>query len=297
MKRKKQKAVPDAFLLDTFNRSKCRSEREYWDARRQYEWHYFTELYRQRAEIQSDLIAALSETALAEIELRSWHRAVTARYALDPLNSTGSLRSPPGGRFNVGDSLSHALRPFPALYVADQRVVALAEFFQVQDMLKKGGLSPDELALRPKDGVAIFPIKGRLERVFDLRDPKTLRPFVSALGNVKLPRSIIEQARHLGLAAPTLTTQVRQLYRSLLAKEWRSMGLALGVPSNSQILGELLATGGFQGVLYPSARKSGACLAIFIENLRGEAFVELSCDVPAECHRRRLDEKERRSGL
>ena len=62
------------------------------------------------------------------------------------------------------------------------------------------------------------------------------------------------------------------------------------VPANSQVFGRMLIEAGFEGVLYPSSKGAGKCIALFPEVLvNSESYVELSDPTPAQLGHRRLD--------
>jgi hypothetical protein len=61
--------------------------------------------------------------------------------------------------------------------------------------------------------------------------------------------------------------------------------------SNSQIFGKMLRDAGYEGLIYPSVRGTGTCLAIFVENFRNStSFIEVSNPVPPYVKNSRLDQ-------
>jgi len=73
-------------------------------------------------------------------------RIVSGNYSKNPLCSLGSIRRPPGGRFNFG-SISSAIKDFQCLYLASDFETAFAECYhhEYDESVGDGDLSPDEL--------------------------------------------------------------------------------------------------------------------------------------------------------
>lgn len=97
-------------------------------------------------------------------------------------------------------------------------------------------------------------------------------------------------AKRIGIKPPWLVTTPTKLRETLLAPGWRGMPAQFEVPANSQIIGCLLIEAGFEGILYPSSKGKGLCIALFPEVLiNSESYVELIDPVPAHLGHRRLD--------
>ena len=72
---------------------------------------------------------------------------VTYQYSLEPLTCAGSLQAL-GGRFNAGCELdANTMRPWPALYLAQNFETAYREKFQLANDVQVDGLTPQELSL------------------------------------------------------------------------------------------------------------------------------------------------------
>ena len=72
---------------------------------------------------------------------------VTYQYSLEPLTCAGSLQAL-GGRFNAGCELdANTMRPWPALYLAQNFETAYREKFQLASDVQVDGLTPQELSL------------------------------------------------------------------------------------------------------------------------------------------------------
>ncbi len=85
-----------------------------------FHWDYYSDLAFQRSCIYDSLKNSLLERAM-EFQFSRWQRAVTYRYCLEPLSTKGSLVDP-GGRFNIGLIDPSRFPPFPALYVASDKL-------------------------------------------------------------------------------------------------------------------------------------------------------------------------------
>jgi hypothetical protein len=83
---------------------------------------------------------------------------------------------------------------------------------------------------------------------------------------------------------------VKQLLNTLLHEEWRVMPMQFDIPSNPQILGQLVYAAGIEGILYPSVKTEKECLVIYPENFcKSDAYVELDGGAPEGVINRRID--------
>ena len=65
--------------------------------------------------------------------------------------------------------------------------------------------------------------------------------------------------------------------------------MQFGIPAPSQTMAELIKVAGYEGVLYPSSKGSGRCLAVFPESLSDASHIELIGPVPSPATITRLD--------
>ncbi len=80
------------------------------------------------------------------------------------------------------------------------------------------------------------------------------------------------------------------LHDFLMEERWRLQPMHYDIASNPQIFGELLCQAGIQGIVYPSTKASGVCLAVFPTNLTApDVYVEIVPPGPAELQLARLD--------
>ena len=71
---------------------------------------------------------------------------------------------------------------------------------------------------------------------------------------------------------------------------WRQLSESSEAYNVGLLIGRLLIEAGFEGILYPSSKGKGLCIAMFPEVLiNSESYVELSDPAPAHLGHRRLD--------
>ena len=87
----------------------------------------------------------------------------------------------------------------------------------------------------------------------------------------------------------TMTRTGRQLFEMVVNQNWRVLPVQFGLPAPSQILAEMIAAAGFEGVLYGSTKGPGKCVAVFLEQLKADSYVELLDAAPAGVKYSRLD--------
>jgi hypothetical protein len=196
-----------------------------------------------------------------------------------------------GGRFNIGGDLSPKKFPtFPALYIANDLSTAYAEYFGAPKNAAMGGFNGLELALRDPRSFSAVKLRLRLENIFDLTKLSNLTAFAQVVAKFSVPRELQNIARQLGIHSPLLATTPKQLRDTFLSSNWRHYPVQFEVPSNSQVFGRLLNAFGFEGIIYPSSKGTGKCIAVFTQNLTGsDAYVELVDGAPPNVKHTRLD--------
>ena len=133
-------------------------------------------------------------------------------------------------------------------------------------------------------------LEGEIQQLFDLTTLAALRPFARIISQFEMPAELITLAKRIGIKPPWLVTTPAKLRETLLAPAWRGVPAQFEVPANSQVFGRLLIEAGFEGILYPSSKGLGKCIALFPEVLiNSESYVELSDPAPAQLGHRRLD--------
>ncbi|MFC1610832.1 RES family NAD+ phosphorylase [Myxococcota bacterium] len=245
----------------------------------EFQWAFYSELAGQRKQVQDRLLAALTTAAVGPIERSGWQRAVRYKYSLHPLSAVGSLVSPVGGRFNIGDLDPVNFPPFPALYVAADRETA------EQELLCQGnpeaGLTNHDFALTQASSISVVSVDMSLERCIDLRTTPSLHGFVDVVKTFELSSHLKKRARAVKFPEPALVTLPSQLRKSLLDPDWRASPARYDIPANSQLFGQLVYEAGIEGILYPSKMTKKEAIAIFPRNFaNGESWIKIRDDLP-----------------
>jgi len=102
------------------------------------------------------------------------------------------------------------------------------------------------------------------------------------ISKFKIPQSILNSAKQLGIPVPTLIKSPRPLLKSFLAENWRKEPAQFDIPANSQIFGQLAYLAGMDGVVYTSVKTGKNCLAIYPSNFDGRNSVLTLDDEPPE---------------
>lgn len=67
----------------------------------------------------------------------------------------------------------------------------------------------------------------------------------------------------------------------MLEPHWRAWCMQFDIPANCQIFGQLVASSGIEGILYPSKfSKKKNCLAIYPQNFDSSSYVAIEGDMP-----------------
>ena len=245
----------------------------------------------ERRRLRSELIAALQKNPPKNIPVTRWVRIVDYKFSLMPLSSAGSLTEI-GGRFNAGMDLDEGtLKPWPALYLAEDYETAFREKFQLRTTDRIDGLTPQELALENGRSHSTVFLQGQIENVFDMTSSRHLDDIAKVLRKIKLPDRAKSLMTKLGMK-PRDYAMVRTgvaLYDAVLRHNWRIQPVQFGLPSRSHVLAELVRAAGFDAILYKSTMGTGKCLALFPDKLSGESYLELADAAPPEVKFTRLD--------
>jgi RES domain len=244
-----------------------------------------------RRRLRSKLCDALKQAGGVTLDLHSWARTVTYQYSLQPLSCAGSLQSV-GGRFNAGFELDDdTLNPWPALYLAENFETAYREKFQLASTDLTDGLKPDELALEHAVGLTTIFLNGLIENVFDMTSFVTLNSVGRIFREVKIPREASQLANKLKISDSNkiMIQNGQQLHSAVVKNNWRVWPMQFGIPAPSQTLAELIKAAGYEGILYPSSKGPGRCLAVFPQNLSDLSHIDLIGTAPTVETITRLD--------
>ena len=246
----------------------------------------------ERRKLRHQLIEAIKGVGHTALQLDHWVRIVTYQYSLEPLTCAGSLQAL-GGRFNAGYELdANTMRPWPALYIAQNRETAFREKFQLASGEDVDGLTPQDLSLEGTVSHTTVFVNGQLNRVFDMTAFTSLISVAKVLSKIKLPSDVAALARKLKFDRNTflMVKTGQQLFNAAVKQNWRVLPTQFGLPAPSQILAQLIRNAGYEAILYPSSKGSGKCLAVFPTNLGDSSFVQLADLAPAEKTTTRLDQ-------
>jgi hypothetical protein len=237
----------------------------------------------QRHEVRQKLIDAVRDAVPTSVSVEGWCRVVDHQFSIQPLNPVGSLFHV-GGRFNVGRDIPVEVRsPWEALYLASDYETALREKFGLPRSGVTSGLRNEDLALFPsKSHSAVF-LQGRVAHAFDLTDLPSLAPLCRVLSKFSMPPDVTRAMRALGISAKAIQVirSPRTLMKAVMEPNWRQWPAQFDVPSVSQILGGVVLSAGFEGIVYPSSKSGERCLAVFPRNVfHRETYVALSCKPP-----------------
>jgi RES domain-containing protein len=278
----------DPYLLDEFSHQDLGAWKRNSALLHQYRVKQFYELESLREIHRSALSDALRTHGYVSMTVKGWTRIVDYRYSLEPLSAKGSMGK--GGRFNIGRDLDLDLfAAFPALYMASNYDTAYAERFGPP--IPGSSIQPHELALRHSSSFSNVALTGEIHCLFDLRDPSTVKEFSQIIGKFRMNKELQQIARKLDMKGSLLIYTGKDLYKSLLGN-WRDMPVQYGLPSNSQVFARFLRQAGFEGVIYPSTKGEGECIALFLDQLDGsDAVIELADKPPPQVVITRLDAK------
>jgi hypothetical protein len=246
----------------------------------------------ERRKLRHQLLESIKGVGHVSVQLDQWVRIVTYQYSLEPLTSAGSLQAL-GGRFNAGYELdAGTMRPWPALYLAQNYETAYREKFQLAKDENVDGLTPQELSLEGAVSHTTVFVNGHLSRVFDMTTFTSLTSVAKVLRKIEMPSKVAAIAKKLkfGRNAFFMITTGQQLFSAAVKQNWRVFPAQFGLPAPSQILAELIREAGYEAILYPSSKSSGKCLAVFPANLGDSSFVQLADQAPTEKTTKRLDQ-------
>jgi len=275
-------------ILDSFTVEKIKDWRKTGNIFVRIQAELYASLAAQRSVVQERLLKALSSSASESLEFNNWVRIVPYEYSDMPLSVKGSILSDPGGRFNIGEIDDFRFPRFSALYVAENRKTAMAEYFGQSGA--ESGLEPHEFSLRDTRSISIVSVRGKLDSYLDLTSAASLKLFVSIAKHFKVPNQLRSLAKKLGIKPARVIESEAELMTSLLDPDWRALPAIAGVPANCQTFGHFVQASGIEGILFPSVRGEANCLAIFPINFRGTAsFVEILPPHPHYVTQPRID--------
>jgi len=91
-----------------------------------YTAEHFAYFAHKRSQIIGNLKHSLRENTTS-FEFSDWRRIISHQFSNTPLSTVGSVKSFPGGRFNIGNIDAERFPKFPALYLAEDTATAFLE--------------------------------------------------------------------------------------------------------------------------------------------------------------------------
>lgn len=175
--------------------------------------------------------------------------------------------------------------------MAEDFETAYREKFQLASTDLTDGLKPDELALEHAVGITTIFLNGRMENVFDMTSFVTLNSIGRIFRDVKMPKEAAQLAKKLkiGDSNKIMVQNGQQLHSAIVKNNWRVWPMQFGIPAPSQTMAELIKAAGYEGILYPSSKGPGRCLAVFPENLSDLSHIDLIGTAPSASTIIRLD--------
>ena len=278
-----------AYLLDIFSQADIRQWKKASDLIEQYHVQLFYHLESLR-EIHSEALQdALACSVTRHVVQSSWFRLVDFKHSAEFLSPKGSLIK--GGRFNIGKDLNPGKFPvFPALYMAEDYPTAYSEYFGAPKDTAAGGFNGHELALRDPGSFSAVKLSFELENLFDLTKLSNLNAFAKIISSFTAPKELQDIAKLIEASKPMLVSTSKELRDSFLCSNWHNYPAQFEIPSNSQVFGRLLNSFSFDGIIYPSTKGKGKCIAVFTHNLIGsDSHIELVDEAPPNVIHTRLD--------
>ena len=230
----------------------------------------------EREKILPQITEALDAVSDLDFCFDNFSRIIGSQYSTQPLNAKGSYLLPPGGRFNIGQSISYSAY-FPALYIANNYKTAFAEKFSLKESGEsQNGLDALDFALTKPGSFTHMRVKGVIKKVIDLRENKVIESFYDSVSSISMPRIYTQRAKTLGISMAVVNSS-DWLRDAIYDSKYQQWDYWLDQPSPSQWFAHYVRLSGIQGIIYKSVKEeNGINLALFPENFEGtESFVEL----------------------
>ncbi|HEY6642478.1 RES family NAD+ phosphorylase [Povalibacter sp.] len=272
--------APGELLLEMITPTQLRASRLRGEQISEYQSRQFYELEAQRVTHQDKIRSALQSVAGISVPLDGWCRSIKLCYSHVPLSCVGSLKQ--SGRFHYGADLGERFPAFPALYLAADRPTAHCEMV---GYTRKGettnGFTAEELAMQSATSIAWLAISGVVNNVFDLTQPKNLKPFVETTKGFKFTSDFRKFERACKIRPVRLANTTAVLVITFMDPAWRAVLQYADVPANGQVFGQLVASAGFDGIKYRSTRTRADALVVFPRNLsNGGSVVRVTDSAP-----------------
>ncbi|MCK6593952.1 MAG: RES family NAD+ phosphorylase [Bacteriovoracaceae bacterium] len=245
-----RKIIPEYFIdqkLKAFEQAN-EAEKAYCDLVENY-------LQRERENILDDINTSLLNNVKLDFINDDLSRIVRARFSKDPLCTLGSVKKPPGGRFNFGQTTRGGSNYFQALYLGSDYETAFNESFHSQE--------------ESIGDFAHFKVKANIDRYIDLRSTKAIDDFFRVISTIKIPQNFLTLAKDIDVEPMSLCASGKELYTSIFSDRYKAWDTWVDQFSTSQWFGYYVYSLGIPAIVYPSVRnKVGFNIVIFMDNLR-----------------------------
>jgi hypothetical protein len=142
-----------------------------------------------------------------------------------------------------------------------------------------------EVALTRRDSIVIYSVSGKVQTVIRLDQPDRLQPFVDLIKGFSVSPELGRMNRELAkeMKAPpfkSIVTTVKELLDAIMVENWRELPVQLGIPSASQVFGQLAAQAGAEAIVYPSKFNENPCIAIYPQMFASSSSYVVLDDAP-----------------
>jgi hypothetical protein len=149
-----------------------------------YTAEHFAYFAHRRSQVMEELKQSLLDNMTC-FEFKDWRRIASQQFSNTPLSTIGSIKSFPGGRFNIGVIDIERFPQFAAFYLAEDTTTAFLEMTGFKSNSTTEGLTAKELAAA--GNFSHFVIRGKLTSILDLTNPQSLQEFYTHLKGIQLP--------------------------------------------------------------------------------------------------------------
>ncbi|MBP9680558.1 MAG: RES family NAD+ phosphorylase [Bacteriovorax sp.] len=262
---------------------------KFTDDQRQF-WKDFQKyLLDEREKRIDDIIGSIDSTKVENLNC-DFGRIVSSKFAADPLNGVGSVKLPPGGRFNIAQSSSFSSY-FIGLYLAEDYETAFTEKYH-RSTEEQSESDLKHFALQPNESFSFNRVRVNLENYIDLTNDNTLVAFTDVIKDIVVPDYYKNLGKKLKIELTMATDS--EVVKSFFFNEHYPVWAAwLDQPAPSQLFGHYCKLAGVQGILYPSVRnKAKNNLVVFPDNMvESNSSLKLIDEVPYVSEDRRFIDK------
>ncbi len=273
---------PTGFINDKLKENDEHDEK-YVELEKQVHEYYRVE----RSNIEDDILEAIQASISGPYKNNNLFRVTGHRFSQDPLCTLGSVKRPPGGRFNFGLPDS-SFKNFHALYLADTAQTALFEKYPPlnsnDEVETQEGVKIDNcfFSLCINESYSNFKVSCKINKIIDLRNDDPLENFLEVIKQIPSPDHLTNFKKLYGHDRPYSVTTTTGLRQAILNPEYTYQYTWFQAPSNSQWFGYYCWLSGVQAIIYPSVKYGkGFNLCILVDNLENDpdSYIHLVDDI------------------